>query len=47
MPCVLTPAQQAEFDEKGFTYARGLVAGDGNDEHFTSKPYVPDVRKAA
>lgn len=28
MPSVLTAAQQAEFDEKGYTYARGLFAPD-------------------
>src|SRR5260370_34031728 len=28
MPNVLSAAQTAEFDEKGFTYARGLFAPD-------------------
>ena len=28
MPNVLSAAQTAEFNEKGFTYARGLFAPD-------------------
>ncbi len=44
MPSVLTPAQPAEFDEKGFTCI--LDRRDGDDEHFTGKQPVPDVGKA-
>lgn len=28
MPCMLTDAQMREFNDRGFTYARGLFAGD-------------------
>ena len=46
MAMAMTREQHAAYERGGYVVLRGLFDAGANDEHFTRRPYVPDVAAA-